>query len=70
MPVCALEKLKGLLLKVEMRRTAAVEYSPESAWTLWDGGDRVDERTRRFYVTLRHFDGDLIGRLGLAPASI
>ena len=62
MPVCALEKLKGLLLKVEMRRTAAVEYSPESAWTLWDGGDRVEERTRRFYVTLRHFDGDLIGR--------
>ena len=37
MPVCALEKLKGLLLKVEMRRTAVVEYSPESAWTLWDG---------------------------------
>ena len=62
MPVCALEKLKGLLLKVEMRRTAAVEYSPESAWTLWDGGDRVEERTRRFYVTLLHFDGDLIGR--------
>jgi hypothetical protein len=39
-----------------------VVYSIEKPQTLWDGGDRVEERTRRFYVTLRHFSGEIIGQ--------
>ena len=36
-----------------------------------DGGDRVEERARTFYVALRHFSGELIGRhVGLSGAVV
>lgn len=65
--------LAALLLVVEMRRTEAVaysvQYSVEREATLWDGGDRVEERALTFYVALRHFSGELIGRhVGLSGA--
>jgi hypothetical protein len=45
-----------------MRKTQPVQYSVQKPQTLWDGGDRVEERSRRFYVTLRHFSGEIIGQ--------
>jgi hypothetical protein len=45
-----------------MRKTQPVHYSVQKPQTLWDGGDRVEERSRRFYVTLRHFSGEIIGQ--------
>jgi hypothetical protein len=63
------EKLAALLLIVEMRQTEPVEYSVERGAVLWDGGDRVEERARTFYVSLRHFSGEIIGRhVGLSGA--
>ena len=62
MSACELEKLKNLLIVVEIRKTQPVRYSIQKGATLWDGGDRVEERTRCFYVTLRHFNGEIIGR--------
>ena len=68
-------ELAALLLVVEMRRTEAVaysvQYSVEREATLWDGGDRVEEAARTFYVALRHFSGELIGRhVGLSGAVV
>ena len=62
MSVCAHSKLQQLLIIMEIRKTKPVEYSIQKPETLWDGSDRVEERTRRFYVTLRHFNGEIIGR--------
>jgi len=62
MSVCAHDNLAQLLIIVQMRKTKPVVYSIEKPQTLWDGGDRVEERTRRFYVTLRHFSGEIIGQ--------
>ena len=62
MSVCELGELKNLLLIIEIRKTKPVQYSVERGATLWDGGDRVEEKTRCFYVTLRHFNGEIIGR--------
>ena len=45
-----------------MRKTKPVQYSVQKPQTLWDGADRVEERSRRFYVTLRHFSGEIIGQ--------
>jgi hypothetical protein len=56
------EKLAELLIIVEMRKTVPVEYSLEREAVLWDGGDRVEEQRRTFYVALRHFSGEIIGR--------
>jgi len=55
-------KLAQLLIIIEMRKTPPVQYSVQKPQTLWDGGDRVEERSRRFYVTLRHFSGEIIGQ--------
>jgi hypothetical protein len=55
-------KLAQLLIIIEMRKTQPVQYSVQKPQTLWDGGDRVEERSRRFYVTLRHFSGEIIGQ--------
>ena len=62
MSACPHSKLEQLLIIVEMRKTKPVQYSVQKPQTLWDGGDRVEERSRRFYVTLRHFSGEIIGR--------
>jgi hypothetical protein len=62
MSACGLEELKNLLIIIEIRKTQPVRYSVEKGATLWDGGDRVEEKTRCFYVTLRHFNGEIIGR--------
>jgi hypothetical protein len=62
MSACELGELKNLLIIMEIRQTQPVRYSLEKGATLWDGGDRVDEKTRCFYVTLRHFNGEIIGR--------
>jgi hypothetical protein len=62
MSVCANDKLKNLLIIIEMHKTQPVVYSIEKQETLWDGGDRVEERKRQFYVTLRHFSGEIIGK--------
>lgn len=62
MSECGLEELKNLLIVIEIRKTKPVQYSLEKGATLWDGGDRVEEKTRCFYVTLRHFNGEIIGR--------
>jgi hypothetical protein len=62
MSVCANDKLKKLLIIIEMHKTQPVVYSIEKQETLWDGGDRVEERKRQFYVTLRHFSGEIIGK--------
>ena len=61
MSECGLEELKNLLIVIEIRKTKPVRYSLEKGSTLWDGGDRVEEKTRCFYVTLRHFNGEIIG---------
>lgn len=67
----AVAKLAELLVIVEMRRTEPVAYSVEREAVLWDGGDRVEERARTFYVALRHFSGELIGRhVGLSGAVV
>ena len=67
MSACELEELKNLLITIEIRKTKPVRYSLQKGATLWDGGDRVEEKTRCFYVTLRHFNGEVIGRhVGLA----
>ena len=58
----AVAKLAELLVVVEMRQTEPVAYSVEREAVLWDGGDRVEERARTFYVSLRHFSGEIIGR--------
>ena len=60
MSLCENGKLHGLLILVH--KIKPVEYSVQEQKTLWDGGDRVEERTRMFYVTLRHFNGEVIGR--------
>ena len=62
MSTCADSKLAQLLIIVEMRKTQPVQYSVQKPQTLWDGGDRVEEFSRRFYVTLRHFSGEIIGQ--------
>ena len=62
MSTCTDSKLAQLLVIVEMRKTQPVQYSVQKPQTLWDGGDRVEERSRRFYVTLRHFSGEIIGQ--------
>jgi hypothetical protein len=62
MSACPHSKLAQLLIIIEMRKTAPVQYSVQKPQTLWDGGDRVEERSRRFYVTLRHFSGEIIGQ--------
>jgi hypothetical protein len=62
MCVCELEEMKNLLIIIEIRKTRPVQYSVEKGSTLWDGGDRVEEKTRCFYVTLRHFIGEIIDR--------
>lgn len=62
MEVRAHRKLHDLLIIAEMRKIKPVKYSIQKQHTLWDGGDRVEERKRRFYVTLRHFHGEIIGR--------
>ena len=62
MSTCAHSKLAQLLIIIEMRKTPPVQYSIQKPQTLWDGGDRVEERSRRFYVTLRHFSGEIIGQ--------
>ena len=62
MSVCPHSKLEQLLLIIQMRKTKPVEYSVQKPGTLWDAGDRVEEQKRCFYVTLRHFSGEIIGR--------
>jgi len=62
MSACTDSQLKRLLIIIEMRKTPPVQYSIQKPQTLWDGGDRVEERSRRFYVTLRHFSGEIIGQ--------
>jgi hypothetical protein len=62
MSTCTDSKLAQLLIIVEMRKTQPVQYSVQKPQTLWDGGDRVEELSRRFYVTLRHFSGEIIGQ--------
>ena len=62
MSVCPHSNLEQLLIIVQMRNTKPVEYSVQKSGTLWDAGDRVEERHRFFYVTLRHFSGEIIGR--------
>ena len=60
--MCPHSKLEQLLLIIQMRKTKPVEYSVQKPGTLWDAGDRVEEQKRCFYVTLRHFSGEIIGR--------
>ena len=60
MSVCENGKLHALLILVH--KIKPVKYSVQKQKTLWDGGDRVEEKERRFYVTLRHFNGEIIGR--------
>jgi hypothetical protein len=60
MSLCENGKLHALLILVH--KIKPVKYSVEKQKTLWDGGDRVEEKERRFYVTLRHFNGEIIGR--------
>ena len=62
MSLCANDQLEQLLIIIQMRKTKPVEYSVQKPGTLWDAGDRVEERHRFFYVTLRHFSGEIIGR--------
>jgi hypothetical protein len=62
MSLCANDQLETLLIIIQMRKTKPVEYSVQKPGTLWDSGDRVEERHRFFYVTLRHFSGEIIGR--------
>ena len=62
MSACPHSKLAQLLIIIEMRKTTPVQYSVQKPQTLWDGADRVEERSRRFYVTLRHFSGEIIGQ--------
>ena len=62
MSLCANDQLEQLLIIIQMRKTKPVEYSIQKPGTLWDAGDRVEERHRFFYVTLRHFSGEIIGR--------
>ena len=59
---CGLENLKKLVIIIGIRKTKPVEYSVQKQETLWDGGDRVEEKKRCFYVMLRHFNGEIIGR--------
>ena len=62
MSECGLEELKQLVIIIGIRKTQPVEYSVQKEGTLWDGDDRVEEKKRCFYVTLRHFSGEIIGR--------
>jgi hypothetical protein len=62
MSTCAHSNLAQLLIIVEIHKTQPVQYSIQKPQTLWDGDDRVEERSRRFYVTLRHFSGEIIGQ--------
>ena len=62
MSACPHSKLEQLLIIIETRKTKPVQYSVQKPQTLWDGADRVEERSRRFYVTLRHFSGEIIGQ--------
>ena len=56
------ENAKLLDLLIVIDKIKPVEYSVQKQKTLWDAGDRVEERHRCFYVTLRHFSGEIIGR--------
>ena len=56
------ENAKLLDLLIVIHKIKPVEYSVQKQKTLWDAGDRVEERRRCFYVTLRHFSGEIIGR--------
>ena len=62
MQPCACRKLRDLVIISEMRATQPVQYSVQRQRTLWDADDRVEEEQRRFYVTLRHFSGQFMGR--------
>ena len=62
MSECGLEELQKLVIIIGIRKTQPVEYSVQKEGTLWDGDDRVEEKKRCFYVTLRHFSGEIIGR--------
>jgi hypothetical protein len=65
------DQLVELLVRVLScrRRVHRVEYSREDERTLWDGGDRVEYRKYSFYVTLHHFNGEIIGQ-HVAPAAV
>ena len=56
------ENAELLDLLIVIHKIKPVEYSVQKQRTLWNAGDRVEERRRCFYVTLRHFSGEIIGR--------
>ncbi len=63
--------LRDLLIRLEMSTAEPVEYSVQKQLTLWDRYDRVDRDNFSFYVTLRHFTGEFMGRhVGLTQADI
>jgi hypothetical protein len=73
MPDVGEQRLLELLVRVVACRRGAqkVEYSREDGRTLWDGGDRVEYKKYSFYVTLHHFNGEIIGQhVALAPADV
>jgi hypothetical protein len=63
--------LAELLMRLDMCKAEAVEYSVERQLTLWDCRDRVEAKTFSFYVTLRHFSGEFMGKhVGLREGDI
>jgi len=71
MPDHAAVALRDLLIRLEIRTAEPVQYSVQKQLTLWDCYDRVDRDDFSFYVTLRHFTGEFMGRhVGLTQADI
>ena len=63
--------LPELLMRLDMCKAEPVEYSVERQLTLWDCRDRVEAKTFSFYVTLRHFSGEFMGKhVGLQDGDI
>jgi len=63
--------LPELLMRLDMCKAEPVEYSVERQLTLWDCHDRVEENKFSFYVTLRHFSGEFMGKhVGLQEGDI
>jgi hypothetical protein len=67
----AVVALRELLIRLEMCTAEPVEYSVQKQLTLWDCYDRVDRDNFSYYVTLRHFSGEFMGRhVGLTKTDI
>ena len=65
------QALEELLMRLEMCKAEPIEYSVQRQLTLWDCYDRVEEAKFSFYVTLRHFSGEFMGKhVGLRPRDI